>query len=181
MLEEIRTKAKNDMEKVLKSLEHHYQGVRTGRASPNLLDNIKAEMYGAMTPIQQLAQVTAPEPKMLVVQVYDKTALKPLEKAIRESSLGLNPMIDGNSIRINLPDLTQERRQEMVKHISKLTEDARIAVRHARQDALTGSKKLELSENDQNRFKTEVQKLTDQSVEKIDALFDKKKAEVMKV
>ena len=181
MLDDIKKKTKSEMDKVVKSLEHHYQGIRTGRASPNMLDKIKVEVYGALTPIHQIGQVTSPEPKTLTVQVYDKSTLKPLEKAIRESSLGLNPMIDGNTIRITLPDLTQERRQELVKHISKLTEESRIAIRNARHDALNGSKKLELSDNEKDRFKSEVQKFTDQYIETIDALFEKKKAEIMKV
>ena len=181
MLDDLKKHAQDDMEKVLKSLDHNYHGVRTGRASPNILDNIKADVYGVLTPLAQIAQVTVPEPKMLVIQSYDKNTLKPIEKAIRESSLGLNPMIDGDRIRIMLPDLTQERRQELVKHLSKITEEARIAVRLARQEALGHAKKMDISENDQNRFKTEIQKLTDQSIEKIDSLFEKKKMEIMKV
>lgn len=181
MLEEIKKKAKGDMDKVLASLEHIYQGIRTGRASVNLLDNIKAEVYGALTPIQQLGQVTSPEPKTLTIQVYDKSSLKPLEKAIRESSLGLNPVVDGSLIRITLPDLTQERREELVKHMSKLTEESRVAIRNARHEALNVVKKMEPPEDDEKRFKTDIQKITDQYIENIETLFGKKKSEIMKV
>jgi len=181
MLDDFKVKSKLEMEKAIDSLMHIYKGIRTGRASVNLLDNIKADVYGMMTPIQQLGQITTPEPKVITVHVYDKTALKPLEKAIRESSLGLNPMIDGNLIRIILPDLTQERREELVKHISKLTEDGRIAVRNARRDALDGLKKEDASEDEEERFKKDIQKLTDEYIVKIDGLFAKKKAEIMQV
>jgi len=118
MIDELKQKSKVDMEKVLSNLNQVYKGIRTGRASVNLLDNIKAEVYGMWTPVQQLGQVTTPEAKTISVQVYDKAALKPLEKAIRESSLGLSPVVDGNLIRVVLPDLTKERREELVKHDS---------------------------------------------------------------
>ncbi|USO02270.1 MAG: ribosome recycling factor [Alphaproteobacteria bacterium] len=181
MLEDLKEKSKKDMDKVVESLSNTYKGVRTGRASTNLLDNIKAEVYGALTPLQQLGQITTPEPRIISIQVYDKSAVKPIEKAIRESSLGLNPMIDGNFLRITMPDLTKERREELVKHIAKLTEESRVAVRNMRRDALDSSKKLTVSDDEKERFKKDIQKITDGYIEKIDTLFEKKKSEIMQV
>lgn len=185
MLEQLKKDTRSGMDKAIDALKNAFLGLRTGRVSVNLLDRIKAEVYGVMTPIQQLGNISAPEPRLLVVEVYDKNAVKAVEKAIRESSLGLSPNPDGCIIRMAIPELTKERREELVKLASKYAEEGRVSVRAHRHDALDQAKKMEkehdLSEDDLERFKKEIQKLTDDYCAKIDEVLEQKKKDIMVV
>ncbi|MEK7654719.1 MAG: ribosome recycling factor [Pseudomonadota bacterium] len=185
MLEQLKKDTKSGMDKAIEALKNAFLGLRTGRVSVNLLDRVKAEVYGVMTPIQQLGNISAPEPRLLVVEVYDKNAVKAVEKAIRESSLGLSPNPDGCIIRMAIPELTKERREELVKLASKYAEEGRVSVRAHRHDALDQAKKSEkehdLSEDDLERFKKEIQKLTDDYCAKIDEISEQKKKDIMVV
>ncbi|HEX2189117.1 MAG TPA: ribosome recycling factor [Longimicrobiaceae bacterium] len=177
--------AREKMEKALDALRREFAGVRTGKASPALLDTVRVEAYGSLMPINQVGQVSAPEPRMLTVQPYDKSLIKAVERALRESDLGLNPSNDGNLIRIPLPPLTEERRREYVKLLHKYAEEARVAVRQARQHANDDIKKRQkdgdLTEDEGRRAQDQVQKLTDEYVHKVDDLTKKKEAEVLEV
>ncbi len=185
MLEEIKKETKSSMDKAFDALKQGFLGIRTGRASVNLLDRIKAEVYGVMTPIQQLGNISVPEPRLLVIEVYDKNAVKPVEKAIRDSSLGLTPNPDGCMVRIPIPELTKERREELVKLASKYAEESRVAIRNSRHEALDQSKKLEkhhdISEDDLERMKKDIQKLTDDYCAKVDDILEQKKKDIMAV
>jgi len=177
--------ARERMEKALDALRREFAGVRTGKASPALLDTVRVEAYGSLMPVNQVGQVTAPEPRLLTVQPYDKSLIKAIERALRESDLGLNPANDGNLIRIPLPALTEERRKEYVKLLHRYAEEGRVAVRQARQHANDDIKKRqkdgELSEDEVRRAQDQVQKLTDEYVHKVDDLLKKKEAEVLEV
>ena len=177
--------ARERMEKALETVRREFGGVRTGKASPALLDTVRVEAYGSMLPVNQVGQVSAPEPRMLTVQPYDKSLIKAVERALRESDLGLNPSNDGNLIRIPLPALTEERRREYVKLLHRYAEEGRVAVRQARQHANDDIKKRqkdgELTEDEMRRSQDQVQKLTDEYVHKVDELLKKKEAEVLEV
>ncbi len=177
--------ARERMEKALDALRREFAGVRTGKASPALLDTVRVEAYGSLMPVNQVGQVTAPEPRLLTVQPYDKSLIKAIERALRESDLGLNPANDGNLIRIPLPALTEERRKEYVKLLHRYAEEGRVAVRQARQHANDDIKKRqkdgELSEDEVRREQDQVQKLTDEYVHKVDDVLKKKEAEVLEV
>ena len=157
----------------LDTLKHDLGGLRTGRASTSLLDPVTVEVYGAHMPLNQVATVTAPEARMLAVQVWDRSNVQPVEKAIRSAGLGLNPIVDGQNLRLPIPDLTEERRKELAKLASKYAEGARVAVRNVRRDGMdslkTDEKKGEISEDERKRLETEVQKLTDTTIAEIDA------------
>lgn len=185
ILDDVQKEMQNSMDHALEALKNHFTGLRTSRASANLLDQIKAEVYGSMVPIQQLASISVPEPRMLSVQVFDKNAVKPLERAIRESSLGLNPIVEGCMLRITLPELTQERRKELAKLAGKYTEESKISIRHARQVAINRVRDLckegEVTEDDQEWAKKEFQKLTDAAIEKAESLLEKKQADIMQL
>lgn len=175
-------KARQRMDGAIEALRREFAGVRTGKASPALLDSVKVDAYGSMLPINQVGTVSAPEARMLIVQPWDKTLIKAIEKGLRESDLGLNPSNDGTVIRIPIPALTEERRKEYVKMLHKLTEEARVAVRNVRRDANDEVKKNEdLSEDEVRREQGEVQKLTDQYIARIDELMKHKEAEIMEV
>jgi ribosome recycling factor len=178
-------KARQRMDGAIEALRREFASVRTGKASPALLDSVRVEAYGNPMPLNQVGTVSAPEARMLTVQPWDKTMLKAIEKALRESDLGLNPSNDGNMIRIPIPPLTEERRKEFVKMLHKLTEEARVAVRNVRRDAndevKTRQKDEGLSEDDIRREQGEVQKLTDQYIAKIEELMKHKEAEIMEV
>ncbi|MGD9665470.1 MAG: ribosome recycling factor, partial [Novosphingobium sp.] len=154
------------MNGAVESLKSDLGGLRTGRANVTLLDPVQVEVYGAMMPLNQVATVSAPEPRMLSVQVWDKSNLTPVEKGIARAGLGLNPMIDGQTIRLPIPDLTEERRKELAKLAGQYAEKARIAIRNVRRDGMeslkTDEKKKEISEDERKRMEDEVQKLTDQ-------------------
>jgi ribosome recycling factor len=178
-------KAKERMESALESLRREFAGVRTGKASPQLLDAIRVEAYGSRVPLNQVGTVSAPEPRMLTIQPWDRGLVKDIERALRESDLGLNPSNDGQLIRIPIPPLTEERRREYVRLLHKLAEEGRVAVRQARKDAndevKARQKKEGLSEDDIRREEKEVQKLTDQYIAKVEDMLKHKEAEVMEV
>jgi ribosome recycling factor len=167
----------------VEALKHDLQGLRTGRASTTLLDPVSVEVYGAHMPINQLASVSAPEPRMLSVQVWDKTNVGPVEKAIRSAGLGLNPITDGQTLRLPIPDLTEERRKELAKLANQYAEKARIAVRNVRRDGndslKTDEKKGLFGEDERKRHETEVQKLTDSTIAEIDAAAAAKEKEIL--
>lgn len=178
-------KARQRMEAALEAVRREFASVRTGKASPALLDMVRVEAYGSQMPLNQVGTVSAPEPRMLTVQPYDKNLLKDIERAIRESDLGLNPSNDGNIIRIPIPALTEERRKEYVRLLHRLAEEGRVAVRQARKDANDDIKQRqkegELSEDEAHREQEQVQKLTDDYVHRVDETLKKKEAEVMEV
>ena len=178
-------KARQRMESALEALRREYASVRTGKASPALLDSIRVEAYGSKVPLNQVGTVAAPEPRLLTITPWDKSLLKEIDRGLRESDLGLNPSNDGSIIRIPIPALTEERRREFVKHLHKMAEEARVAVRQARKDAndevKAGQKKEGLSEDDVRREQDKVQKLTDQYIGKVEEILKHKEAEVMEV
>ena len=167
----------------IEALKSDLVGLRTGRASVNLLDPVTVEVYGAHMPLNQVATVSAPEPRMLSVQVWDKTNVGPVEKAIRSAGLGLNPITDGTTLRLPIPDLTEERRKELAKLAGKYAEAARIAVRNVRRDGNDSlkidEKKGVFGEDDRKKLETEVQKLTDATIADIDAAATAKEKEIM--
>ncbi|GAB5481815.1 MAG: ribosome recycling factor [Parasphingorhabdus sp.] len=167
----------------LEALKHDLSGLRTGRANTALLDSITVEVYGAKMPLNQVATVSVPEPRMLSIQVWDKGNIQPVEKAVRSAGLGLNPMVDGPNIRLPIPDLTEERRKELAKMTGQFAEKARIAIRNVRRDGMDDIKadenKKEIGEDDKKRLETEVQKLTDQMIEEADKLSSAKEQEIL--
>ena len=170
------------MHKAVESTKRELTGIRSGKASTALLDTIRVEAYGSLVPLNQVAMVAAPEPRMLTVQPFDKTLAPVIEKAIRDGDLGLNPASQGNLIRVPLPALSEERRKELVKVVHKLAEEGRIAIRHARTDTLGKIKKLEhISEDDKTRAEKDVQKITDEHVKHVDEVIKSKEAEIMEV
>ncbi len=184
-LDDILLEAEEKMIKTDEVVQKEFAGVRTGKASPSLVENILAEVYGSNMRIRELAGITTPEPRMLMIQPWDAAALHPIEKAIQKANLGLNPVVQGKFIRIVLPDLSQERRQEFVKLVKKMAEDGRVAIRHVRRDALEHLKKEAkgggVTEDDVETAEKEVQKLTDQYTAKIDAHVAHKEKEIMTV
>jgi ribosome recycling factor len=178
---------KSDLERrmagAVEALKHDLVGLRTGRASTTLLDPVTVEVYGAKMPINQVASVSAPEPRMLSVQVWDKTNVGPVDKAIRSAGLGLNPIVDGQTLRLPIPDLTEERRKELAKLASQYAEKARIAARNVRRDGIdslkTDEKKGVFGEDDRKRHEGEVQKLTDATIADIDAAAAAKEKEIL--
>ena len=177
--------AKQRMESALEALRREFGSVRTGKASPALLDTVRVEAYGSRVPLNQVGTVSAPEPRLLTIQPWDKGLMKDIERAIRESDLGLNPSNDGNIIRIPIPALTEERRREYVRMLHKLAEEGRVAIRQARKDAndevKAREKKEHLSEDVVRREQGEIQKLTDSYIGKVDEIMKHKEAEVMEV
>jgi ribosome recycling factor len=161
------------MQGAVEALKHDLQGLRTGRASTTLLDPVSVEVYGAHMPINQVATVSVPEPRMISVQVWDKTNVGPVEKAIRSAGLGLNPITDGQTLRLPIPDLTEERRKELAKLAGKYAEGAKIAIRNVRRDGMESlkedEKKKDISEDERKRKEEEVQKLTDRFIGEVDA------------
>ncbi len=173
------------MDGAITALKSEFGGLRTGRASTSLLDPITVDAYGAKMPINQLGTVGVPEPRMLTVQVWDRSMVKAVEKAIRDSDLGLNPQSDGQLVRIPLPDLSEERRRELAKVASKYAETARVAVRNVRRDGMDTLKKLEkdgdLSQDDRHLYEQEIQDLTDAHVKLIDEALEAKEKDIMQV
>lgn len=167
----------------VESLKHDLIGLRTGRASTTLLDPVTVEVYGSHMPITQVATVSAPEPRMLSVQVWDKTNVGPVDKAIRSAGLGLNPIVDGQTLRLPIPDLTEERRKELAKLANQYAEKARIAARNVRRDGMdslkTDEKKGVFGEDERKRHETEVQKITDATIADIDAAAAAKEKEIL--
>lgn len=174
--------AQKHMNKCIDALKNNFSKVRTGRANPQVLDGIRVDYYGQPTPIMQLAGIKVPEPSMLVVEPWDKSSLKAIEKAIESSDLGITPSNDGTSIRLPFPKPTEERRRELVKECKQYAEDAKVAVRNARRDANNKAERdEELNEDDVNREKKAIQKLTDEFVAKIDEMLKTKSQEVMEI
>lgn len=177
--------ARELMEKAVEATRREFASVRTGKASPALLDSIRVDAYGTKVPLTQVGTISAPEPRLLTVQPWDKSIIGEIEKAIRTSELGLNPSNDGNLIRIPIPPLTEERRREFVRLLHKLAEEGRIAIRHARQEANKEIKRAqqahEIGEDEAHRMTDEVQKMTDDFIGRIDQLLAAKEQEVMEV
>jgi ribosome recycling factor len=171
------------MHGALEALRHDLGGLRTGRASTALLDPVHVEVYGTNMPLNQLATVSTPEPRMLSVQVWDRSNVQPVEKAIRNAGLGINPIVDGQIIRLPIPELTEERRKELAKLVGQYAEKARIAVRNVRRDGMDhlkqDEKKHEISEDERKRLEHEVQKLTDDTIKEIDELAHGKEKEIL--
>jgi len=185
MLDDILKTAEHKMSRAVEILGNDLQSVRTGRANPALLDGIQVDYYGAPTPVSGVASISAPEPRMVVVQPWDRSLLSVIEKAIQKSDLGINPTNDGQVIRLVLPQLTEERRKDLVKRVHHRAEEARVAVRNCRRDALDHLRKAEkdggVSQEDERRAQEKLQKLTDQFVHKIDEVSKRKETEVMEV
>jgi ribosome recycling factor len=173
------------MDQSVADFQANLAATRTGRASVHMLDQIKVDYYGTLTPINQMAQVSAPEPQLIVISPWDPTIVKEIEKAIQTAALGFNPISDGKVIRIPVPPMTEERRREVCKHINKVLEDHRTAVRNVRRDGNDGLKKLtkdkKISEDDEKRALEEIQKMTDTEIRRMEELSQKKEAEVMQV
>lgn len=181
-IQQISKDARTGMEKALESSKRELGSIRSGKASPTMLDTVKVEAYGSTVPLSQVASVSAPEPRMLMVTPWDKGLTTAIEKALRESELGLNPQAQSGTIRVPLPALNEERRKELVKVLHKLTEEGRVAIRHSRTDARDKLKKLEkVSEDDVKHAEKDLQKLHDEYIGKIDALLKAKEAEIMEV
>lgn len=185
MPKQVMTNAKEKMSKAVQAYSRELASIRAGRANASLLDRINIDYYGVPTPINQLAGVSVPEARLLVIQPYDKSVLGEIEKAILKSDLGLTPSNDGSLIRLTIPQLTEERRKELVKLVRKESEEAKIAIRNIRRDSNDDLKKLEkngeISEDDLRGYGDDVQKLTDEYISKIDALTKEKEKEVLEV
>lgn len=177
--------ARERMHKSVESSRHEFGSVRTGRANPALLDRINVDYYGTATPLKQLATVNAPEARMLTIQPYDKTSIRAIEKAILESDVGLTPSNDGAMIRLMLPELTEERRKELVKVVRGLAEDGRVAIRNVRRDIMHELRQLkeggEIGADDEHRAETELQKVTDTRIAELDELLKLKEEEILEV
>jgi len=185
MLEKMKTDAKNSMEKAIQALLNELKKVRTGRAQVSMLDNIKVNYYGQLTPLNQVSAISTPDAKSFLIAPWEQPMLKEIEAAIIKSDLGLAPINDGKVIRLKVPDLTEERRRDLVKQTKKTVEDAKVAVRMARRDANEVAKKAlkdkSISEDDNKRSQDEIQKMTDQYIEKIDKLAAEKEKEIMTI
>ncbi len=184
-LDEILKTADLKMGRAADHLTQEFHSIRTGRATPALLDRLQVDYYGTPTPINGVATVTTPDPRMVVIQPWDKTLLQVIEKAIMKSDLGLNPTNDGQVIRLVLPQLTEDRRRDLVKQVHKRAEEARVAVRNVRRDAMEHVKKIEhdgeSSKEDSHRAQERLQKITDQNVHQVDEIARSKEAEVMEI
>ena len=178
-----RTDLERRMKGAVEALRQDLSGLRTGRASVGFLDPVMVEVYGSQMPLNQVATVSAPDPRMLSVQVWDKSNIGPVEKAIRSAGLGLNPINDGNMLRLPIPDLTEERRKELAKLAHQYAEKARIAIRNVRRDGMdalkTDEAKKEISEDDRKRGESEVQKLTDEQIRQADDVAANKEQEIL--
>ncbi len=183
--DEIMLEAEAAMEKGFEYLQHEFSSVRTGKASPALVENIDVEAYGAQMKLKQLALITTPEPRLLVIQPFDASTTKDIEKAIKESKIGINPIVDGKIIRLPIPALSEERRKDLVKGIKQMAEEARVRVRSTRRESIDSLKKAEkegsISEDQLESLEKEIQKLTDQFGKKIDDSVGLKEAEILKV
>ncbi len=185
LIDELLADAKERMGKSIDSIRHEFGSVRTGRASPALLDRISVDYYGTTTPLKQLATINAPEPRLLTIQPYDKSSIKAIERAILESDVGLTPSNDGNLIRLAVPELTEERRKQLVKVVRHITEEGRVAVRNIRRDVMHDLRELkeagEAGSDDEHRAEQELQKLTDGRVGELEELLKHKEAEILEV
>jgi ribosome recycling factor len=179
------TEMDQKMKQALEATRHEFAGIRTGRANPALLDRVTLEYYETTVPIKQVASITTPEPRLLLISPWDKTVVKAIVDAITSSDLGLNPSSDGNVIRVPLPPLSEERRRELVRVVGRKTEEGKVAVRNLRREAVEELRKLErehtISEDDRKRFQDQVQKLTDAHIKELDDLHGTKERELMEV
>lgn len=184
-MEAVFAKTKEKMEKCLDSLERDYKAVRAGRANPAVLDRITVDYYGCPTPLNQMAAISVPEPRMLMIQPWDASTLKEIEKAINTSEIGINPSNDGKVIRLAFPQLTEERRKELVKEISHRAEEAKVAIRNVRRDAIDSLKKLkkdnQITEDDLKDGEDELQKITDSYVKETDSMEKAKEHEILSI
>jgi ribosome recycling factor len=184
-MEDVKNDAKERMKKSVLSLQDDFNTIRTGRASASLFDKVRVEYYGTPTPLNQLATISIPEARLVVIQPWDPTVLGEIEKAIQKSELSLNPNNDGKVIRINIPPLTEERRKEYVKVAKNMAEQARIAVRNIRRDANEHLKKRQkdgdITEDQEKRAMDKIQEMTDKNIEKIDQLLEEKENEIMEI
>jgi ribosome recycling factor len=184
-MQDVVTELKGRIDKTLDDLRKELTRVRTGRASPNLLDGIRVDYYGSPTPLSGVANVTIPEPRLIVIKPWEKSTLKEIEKALREANLGINPVNDGEVIRLPFPPLTEERRKDLAKQVKSKGEDHKVAIRNIRRDANEALKTLlkdkKITEDDQKRLTEKVQKETDDGVKKVDDIVSKKEKEVMEV
>ena len=178
-------KYRDRMDKAVQALKEEFASLRTGRASSSLLDQIMVEAYGSQVPLNQVGAVSVPEPRMITVSIWDKSMVTPAEKAIRASGLGLNPVVDGQNLRLPIPPLTEERRKDLAKIAGKYSEQQKIAVRNVRRDANEDLKKAEkagvIAQDEQKRMETEVQKITDEAIKRIDEALKVKEQEIMQV
>jgi ribosome recycling factor len=185
MIDELLQDAREHMEKSVDATRHKFGSVRTGRASTALLDRITVDYYGAQTPLKQLATVSAPEARLLTVQPYDKSSMKNIERALMESDIGLTPNNDGQIIRLQVPELTEERRKELVKVVRNLAEEGRVAIRNIRRDVMHDLRELrdagEAGSDDEHRAEEALQKLTDEKVKELDAVLKAKEEEILEV
>ena len=185
MIDMIKQEAEEKMQKSIEALRRDFATIRTGKANPSLLDKVTVDYYGTPTPINQLANISAQEARMLVVQPWDKSVVPNVEKAILKSDLGLNPSSDGTVIRLVLPQLTQETRKELVKKVKKKAEDAKVAIRNIRRDAneslKAAEKNKEISEDETKNAQDDIQKLTDKYIAELDGVLDNKEKEIMEV
>jgi ribosome recycling factor len=185
VINELIEDARERMVKSVEAIRHEFSSVRTGRASPALLDRVSVDYYGALTPLRQLATISAPEARLLSVTPYDVSSIKTIEKAIMESDLGLTPNNDGKIIRLVIPELTEERRKQLVKVVRNITEDGRVAVRNIRRDCMHDLRELkesgETGSDEEHRAEAELQKLTDEKVGELDSLLKAKEAEILEV
>ena len=173
------------MDKSIEATHHEFTSIRTGRASPALLDRIQVDYYGTPTPLKSLASISAPEPRLLVVQPFDPGAIKGIERAVQESDLGLTPSNDGKVVRMPIPSLTEERRRDLVKVVRRVAEDGKVAIRNVRRDVMQHLKELvvngDVGDDEERRAEAQVQKLTDEHTKSIDDLLKVKEAEIMEV
>lgn len=184
-MDKIFADTKSRMEKCLDSLDRDFQTIRAGRANPKILSNVTVEYYGAPTPLNQLAGVSVPEPRMLVVQPYDASILKDIEKAINVADIGINPQNDGKVIRLTFPQLTEEHRKSLVKDVSKRTEEAKVAIRNVRRDSMDALKKLkksnDITEDDLKDGEKKIQDITDSYIKQADDMNKKKENEILSI
>jgi ribosome recycling factor len=185
MIDELLADARERMHKSVESTRDQFGSVRTGRANPALLDRVSVDYYGTVTPLKQLATISAPEPRLLAVQPFDKSSIKAIEKAIMESDVGLTPGNDGNLIRLSIPELTEERRRELVKVVRHIAEEGRVAIRNIRRDVMHDLRELrdegEVGSDDEHRAETELQKVTDARVAELDELLKHKEDDILEV
>jgi ribosome recycling factor len=185
LIDELLADARERMSKSVESTTQQFGSVRTGRAQPQLLDRVMVDYYGAQTPLKQLASISAPEARLITVTPYDKSAMKAIEKSVRDSDLGLNPSNDGNVMRLSVPELTEERRKDLVKVTRGIAEEGRIGIRNVRRDIMHDLRELksegEVGADDEHRAEQELQKLTDERIAELDAVLKAKEAEILEV
>jgi ribosome recycling factor len=185
LIDELLDDARQRMTRSVESTRHEFGSVRTGRASPALLDRISVDYYGTSTPLKQLATITSPEARLLTLQPYDKSSIKAIERAIMESDVGLTPSNDGNVIRLSIPELTEERRRQLVKVVRHIAEEGRVAIRNVRRDVMHDLRELkeagDAGSDDEHRAEVELQKVTDARVAELDELLGHKEEEILEV